>query len=90
VRPYLEKTLQRKRAGGVAEGVGPELKPQYCKKQTEKDPLVCFLLGGNHLPSLTGMRVGAYSSHGLHQVFLFSAHSSLESVDPVFVISKPF
>jgi hypothetical protein len=29
-RPYLEKTLQ-KRAGGVAQGVGPKFKPQYHK-----------------------------------------------------------
>jgi hypothetical protein len=29
VRPYLEKHLHKKRAGGVAEGVGPEFKPQY-------------------------------------------------------------
>jgi hypothetical protein len=27
------KTLYQKRAGGVAQGVGPEFKPQYCKKQ---------------------------------------------------------
>jgi hypothetical protein len=29
MRPYLEKTLHKKRAGGVAESVGPEFKPQY-------------------------------------------------------------
>jgi hypothetical protein len=29
MRPYLEKTLHKKKAGGVAHGVGPELKPQY-------------------------------------------------------------
>jgi hypothetical protein len=27
------KTLSRKRAAGVAQGVGPEFKPQYCKKK---------------------------------------------------------
>jgi hypothetical protein len=26
-RPYLKKTLHKKRAGGVAAGVGPEFKP---------------------------------------------------------------
>jgi hypothetical protein len=26
-RPYLRKTHQKKRAGGVAQGVGPEFKP---------------------------------------------------------------
>jgi hypothetical protein len=28
-RPYLENTHHNKRAGGVAQGVGPEFKPQY-------------------------------------------------------------
>jgi hypothetical protein len=32
VRPYLEKKKSQKRAGEVAQGVGPEFKPQYCKK----------------------------------------------------------
>jgi hypothetical protein len=31
MRPYLEKPHHKKRAGGVAQGVGPEFKPQYCK-----------------------------------------------------------
>jgi hypothetical protein len=30
-RPYLEKKPSKKeRTGGVAQGVGPEFKPQYC------------------------------------------------------------
>jgi hypothetical protein len=29
VRPYLEKNPSQKRAGGVAQSVGPEFKPQY-------------------------------------------------------------
>jgi hypothetical protein len=34
VRPYLEKNpSQKKRAGRVAQGVGPEFKPQYHKKK---------------------------------------------------------
>jgi hypothetical protein len=37
VRTYLEKTLYKKRAGGVAQGVGPEFKPQYDKKK-KKNP----------------------------------------------------
>jgi hypothetical protein len=32
MRPYLEKNLSQKWAGGVAQGVGPEFKTQYCKK----------------------------------------------------------
>jgi aspartyl aminopeptidase len=34
LRPYLKKKSQ-KRAGGVAEGVGPEFKSQY---HTQKNP----------------------------------------------------
>jgi hypothetical protein len=33
VRLYLEKTLHQKRNGGVAQGEGPEFKPQYLKKK---------------------------------------------------------
>jgi hypothetical protein len=37
VRPYLEKkNLSQKRAGKVAQGVGPEFKPQYHKKKKKK------------------------------------------------------
>jgi hypothetical protein len=32
-RPFLEKIHHKKRAGGVAQGVGPEFKPQYHKKK---------------------------------------------------------
>jgi hypothetical protein len=32
-RPYLEKTLHNKKAGGVAQGVGLEFKPQSTKKK---------------------------------------------------------
>jgi hypothetical protein len=37
VRPYLKKKkkkiLHKNRAGGVAQGVGPEFKPQYRTKK---------------------------------------------------------
>jgi hypothetical protein len=36
VRPYLEKNPSQKRAGGIAQGVGPEFKPQYLKKKPKK------------------------------------------------------
>jgi hypothetical protein len=32
LRPKLEKTHHNKRAGGVAQGVGPEFKTQYWKE----------------------------------------------------------
>jgi hypothetical protein len=32
LQPYLEKNASQKRAGGVAQGVDPEFKHQYCKK----------------------------------------------------------
>jgi hypothetical protein len=41
MRPYLKKTLHKKRAGGMAQGVDPEFKPHYCKnKQTKETPKV--------------------------------------------------
>jgi hypothetical protein len=33
MRPYLEKYPSQNRAGGVAQGGGPEFKPQYRKKK---------------------------------------------------------
>jgi hypothetical protein len=34
--PILKKTHCKNRAGGVAQGEGPEFKPQYCKKKKKK------------------------------------------------------
>jgi hypothetical protein len=40
VRLYLKKKKKKKpiarKAGGVAQGVGPDFKPQYCKKKKKK------------------------------------------------------
>jgi hypothetical protein len=36
MRPYLETLLHKKRSGGVAQGVGPEFKPQYHRKIKEE------------------------------------------------------
>jgi hypothetical protein len=36
MRPYLKKNVSQKRAGGVAHGVDPKLKPQYHKKKERK------------------------------------------------------
>jgi hypothetical protein len=33
LRPYFKNILPQKRAGGVAQGVGPEFKLQYYKKK---------------------------------------------------------
>jgi hypothetical protein len=42
VRPYLKKTHHKKRAGGVAQGVGLEFNPHLKKKKknqnTEENP----------------------------------------------------
>jgi hypothetical protein len=35
-RPYLENTHYKKRTGGVAQGIGPEFKAQYCKKKKKR------------------------------------------------------
>jgi hypothetical protein len=37
LRPYLEKKPSQKRAGGVAQSVVPEFKPQYSKKKKRKE-----------------------------------------------------
>jgi hypothetical protein len=34
MRPYLKKTIMKK--SGVAQGIGPEFKPQYCKKEKRR------------------------------------------------------
>jgi hypothetical protein len=36
VIPYLKKTHHKNRAGGLAQGVGPEFKPQHHQKKTKK------------------------------------------------------
>jgi hypothetical protein len=36
MRPYLEKNHHKNRAGGVAQGVGPEFKSQYHKKTNKR------------------------------------------------------
>jgi hypothetical protein len=46
-RLYLKKqNPSQKRAGGVAQGVGPEFKPQYQKKKKKKNPLMDVRLEG--------------------------------------------
>jgi hypothetical protein len=35
VRPYLKKKKSQKRAGGVAQGIHPKFKPQYCQKKNQ-------------------------------------------------------
>jgi hypothetical protein len=37
VRPHLENPITKNWAGGVAQGEGPEFKPQYQNKQTKKE-----------------------------------------------------
>jgi hypothetical protein len=37
VRPYLEKTLHNKWAGGVPQSKGPEFKPQYHKRKKKEE-----------------------------------------------------
>jgi hypothetical protein len=45
-RPFLEKNPSQKRDGGMAQGVGLEVKPQYCKRKKKKYKLPHVLLGG--------------------------------------------
>jgi hypothetical protein len=46
----ISKTPIKKRAGGVAQGVGPEFKPQYHKKKKKKIGLGCSSVV-EHLPT---------------------------------------
>jgi hypothetical protein len=41
MRPSQNNSSQ-KRAGGVAQSVGIEFKPQYCKKKKKKFALICL------------------------------------------------
>jgi hypothetical protein len=43
-RPYLEKNPTQKMTGGVAQGVAPEFKPQYCRKKKRKITMKSFTL----------------------------------------------
>jgi hypothetical protein len=36
LRSYLKKTHHKKRAGGVAQAVGPEFKPRHCKEEKKR------------------------------------------------------
>jgi hypothetical protein len=40
VRPYLKNTYYKNRTGGVVQGEGPEVKPQYRKKKKKKKKLL--------------------------------------------------
>jgi hypothetical protein len=44
MRPYLETKPLHKRVSRVAQGVGPEFKPQYHKKKKKKPPHYDFFL----------------------------------------------
>jgi hypothetical protein len=39
----LKKNPSQKRAGEVAQGVGPEFKPQYCRKEKKRKERNTFL-----------------------------------------------
>jgi hypothetical protein len=41
MRPYLEKTLHKNRAGGVAQDEGSEFKPQHCQKKKKVSLVFC-------------------------------------------------
>jgi hypothetical protein len=54
------QTKKKKRAGGVAQGVGSQFKPQYCKKKKKKKVIgfVCDLLTPSHiLPTISGLLI---------------------------------
>jgi hypothetical protein len=53
-----QKTSHRKRAGGVAQGVGPEFKPQYCKKRKKTRLLKSGMVAHACHPSNQGTEAG--------------------------------
>jgi hypothetical protein len=56
LRDPISKIPNTKRAGGVAQGVGPEFKPQYRKKKKEKKELLLGMVAHTCNPSYTGGR----------------------------------
>jgi hypothetical protein len=36
MRHYLIKTHYKERAGGMVQGIGPEFKPNYCKRKKKR------------------------------------------------------
>jgi hypothetical protein len=65
----LKKTLHKNRAGGVAQGEGPEFNPQYCKKREENFHDFCSenLVKKKHGQNNSGkFGVAAYSVTNLH------------------------
>jgi hypothetical protein len=53
MRPYLEKTHHKKRAGGVAQSVGPEFKSQNCKKKKKVWHSIFILIYQNKVRKLS-------------------------------------
>jgi hypothetical protein len=56
-RPYLEKNPSQERVGGVAQGVGPGFKDQYCKNNKKKVELRVGS-GGKSLHPSSGLFLG--------------------------------
>jgi hypothetical protein len=54
MRPYLEKSVTKIRTGGVAQGEGPEFKPQYCKKKKVDLNHLNFCILSIHSPTHPG------------------------------------
>jgi hypothetical protein len=54
-RPFLEKIHHKKRAGGVAQGVGPEFKPQYHKKKKKQPTSTHSNISCSSMCSQTGI-----------------------------------
>jgi hypothetical protein len=44
MKPYLEKNPSQKRPAGVAQGVGPEFKPQYRSEKKKFQILVILMI----------------------------------------------
>jgi hypothetical protein len=54
------KKTSQKKAGGMAQDVGPEFKPQYCKKKRKKGKKYRWKLSGLLMPVLTLLTIGFF------------------------------
>jgi hypothetical protein len=68
MRPYLKRKHYNKKAGRVAQGVGPEFRPQYRKKKKK----ICLFLQKHKISPFWGL-ASPSTSNAFHynQLYLF-------------------
>jgi hypothetical protein len=79
MRPYLEKNPSQKRAGGVAQGVGPEFKPQYHTQKKVLDT-IAKIVSPERTPPQALYLLSSQKIVGINTVCLNLSLSTLVSV----------